>query len=104
MWERLFIDINHKMVQRQKSDEKAAKTAPSSGQSKKFSLKRLAYDGYQFAKGRAGKMLNRAFDGLLGPSVKPMPPALDYPQKHGYHDMISWQLGDTTKTRPKNPW
>ncbi|KAK1589811.1 uncharacterized protein LY79DRAFT_517073 [Colletotrichum navitas] len=104
MWERLFIDINHKMVQRQKSDEKAAKTAPSSGQSKKFSLKRLFYDGYQFAKGRAGKMLNRAFDGLLGPSVKPMPRALDYPQKHGYHDMISWQLGDTTKTRPKNPW
>ncbi|KAK2031155.1 hypothetical protein LX32DRAFT_557573 [Colletotrichum zoysiae] len=102
MWERLFIDINHKMLQTRKRDEKAAKTGSSSGQSKKFSLTRLVSDGYQFAKGRAGKILSSAVDGLLGSSKKPMP--LGYPRDHGYHDLISWQRGDMTKTRTKNPW
>ncbi|KAK2036447.1 hypothetical protein LZ31DRAFT_615684 [Colletotrichum somersetense] len=103
MWERLFIDINHKMLQTQKRDEKAAKTGSSSDKSKNFSFRRLVSDGYQFAKGRAGQILSSAVDGLLGSSRKPpLPP--DYPQKHGYHDIISWQRGDMTKPRTNNPW
>ncbi|KAK1978305.1 hypothetical protein LZ30DRAFT_729243 [Colletotrichum cereale] len=99
MWERFFINVNHRMVQARQRDEKAAK-ASSSGQSKKWSLRGLVYDRYRSAKGLAGKILSGAVDNLLGSKKKPKPLVSE---EFGYHDMVSWQRGAMTKPRPGKP-
>ncbi|GKT46345.1 uncharacterized protein ColSpa_06526 [Colletotrichum spaethianum] len=96
MWERLFININHKMVERQNRE------AVKPTQSQKRTLRERIFDKYYVMKGAAGKRLSGIIGRLLGSSAKLKP--LDHPQKYGYHDLVSWQRGDVTKARQRNTW
>ncbi|OHE98283.1 hypothetical protein CORC01_06480 [Colletotrichum orchidophilum] len=103
MWERLFIDINHKLVLRQEREERERAEIKAKKPKEKRSWRQWLTDKAESAKGAAGKVLNNTVVGrFLGPSAKLKP--LDYPRDFGYHDFISWQRGDVTKTRQRNPW
>ncbi|KAK1995094.1 hypothetical protein LX36DRAFT_659938 [Colletotrichum falcatum] len=101
VWERLFININQTMLDREEEAAKK-KAALSSNQSKKPGWRQRVYDRmydrYQSVKGLGGKVLSFAADRVFGSSDKPMP--VGYPLKYGYYDMISWQRGDPTPKRP----
>ncbi|WQF83996.1 Putative Tle1 phospholipase, alpha/Beta hydrolase [Colletotrichum destructivum] len=99
MWERLFIDINHRMVLRQQR-EKAERDKMAANQ--KQTWKQWLTDKQHTAKGAAGQVLSGTIGRFLGPPAKYKPK--DYPKKFGYHDFVSWQSGDVTRTRQRNPW
>ncbi|OHW97343.1 peptidoglycan binding domain-containing protein [Colletotrichum incanum] len=100
MWERLFIDINHRMVQRQK-EEKMAREALNVNKPQSRTLRQWYYDGVNSVKATAGQILSRTIGRLFGPPVKDKPQG--HPPKFGYHDFVSWQRGDVTKPRRRNP-
>ncbi|KXH54053.1 hypothetical protein CSAL01_01959 [Colletotrichum salicis] len=103
MWERLFIDINHKMFLRQESEERKRAKTKAEKPKEKQSWRQWFTEKANQAKGAAGHALNNTVVGrILGPSAKLKP--LGYPRYFGYHDLISWQRGDVRQTRQRNPW
>ncbi|GJC89631.1 hypothetical protein ColLi_12469 [Colletotrichum liriopes] len=99
MWERLFIHINHQMVQRQR-EEKTAREALNVNKPQRRTLRQRLSDRVNSVKAAAGRTLSRTIGKFLGSSAKHKP--LDYPAKFGYHDFVSWQRGDVTKPRRRN--
>ncbi|KAK1718989.1 hypothetical protein BDP67DRAFT_394066 [Colletotrichum lupini] len=103
IWERLFIDINHKLVLRQKHEELKRAEIKAKQPEEKQTWGQWFKEKAETAKGAAGKALNNTVVGrFLGPSARLKP--LDYPKHFGYHDFVSWQRGDVRKTRLQNPW
>ncbi|OLN85190.1 hypothetical protein CCHL11_04367 [Colletotrichum chlorophyti] len=103
MWERLFIDVNHKLLHRYEKEQQAKKLRGGRQKKRRQSWRSWLSGKYQLAKGMAGSVLNNTLGRLIdNSSVKVKP--VDYPSKFGYHDFVSWQRGDSTKVRHRNPW
>ncbi|KAK1845285.1 hypothetical protein CCHR01_12088 [Colletotrichum chrysophilum] len=102
MWERLFIEVNHNLLYRQKEtqrlkEEREAAEPKSNGW---FSgIQSWAGDKVNTARSAAGSALTNTVGRLL-PSSGKLKPA-DYHPDFGYHDFVSWQKGDATKTTRK---
>ncbi|KAJ0337171.1 hypothetical protein COL922a_007063 [Colletotrichum nupharicola] len=102
MWERLFIEVNHYLLYRQKEtqrlkEEREAAEPKSNGW---FSgIQSWAGDKVNTARSAAGSALTNTVGRLL-PSSGKLKPA-DYHPDFGYHDFVSWQKGEATKTTRK---
>ncbi|KAL0941965.1 uncharacterized protein CTRU02_204728 [Colletotrichum truncatum] len=97
MWERLFISINHKLLERQTREKLAREEQERRYPTRKSlreGLRSWVGDRVENARGVAGDVLNKTLDKLL-PTPEKLKP-LEYPPKFGYHDFVSWQRGDTS--------
>ncbi|KAI8265820.1 hypothetical protein K4K58_010703 [Colletotrichum sp. SAR11_239] len=102
MWERLFIKVNHNLLYRQKETQrlKEEREAAEPKSNDWFSgIQSWAGDKVNTARSAAGSALTNTVGRLL-PSSGKLKPA-DYHPDFGYHDFVSWQKGDATKTTRK---
>ncbi|KAF9870962.1 hypothetical protein CkaCkLH20_11634 [Colletotrichum karsti] len=100
MWERLFININHDLLERQEQTKRAQegrqRTESKTSQGLVAGLRSWVGDRVNTARGVAGSVLSNTVGKLLPGTGKSKP--IDYHPKFGYHDFVSWQRGDTTKS------
>ncbi|TDZ16888.1 Uncharacterized protein Cob_v010164 [Colletotrichum orbiculare MAFF 240422] len=100
MWERLYIMVNHDLLDKQEQRKLAREQRERlQGEDKKKQglggmVRSWVTGNVGAARATAGDVLSKTVGKLVAGAGKPKP--LDYPAKFGYHDFVSWQRGDMT--------
>ncbi|KAK6215714.1 hypothetical protein QIS74_08733 [Colletotrichum tabaci] len=88
VWERMFIDVNDKLVKLQDECDREKTRRPTAGDR----LRELATEKVVRSLGMAQWIVKASLGVVFGAAPAKVFP-VGYPLQHGYHDFVSWQRG-----------